>query len=138
MPDGPSRRSNAPDGPVLFACSFGHPKGRPTCHLLLEAQHALRARRKKKRRNPTQPKWSSLDKPLATAHPNQVLTFREWCALNNISERTGRRILVSGTGPVSHTAVGASGRHHRRQQCSVAGVTRAGMSESPTSFGPQA
>lgn len=68
--------------------------------LLLEAQHALRARRKKKRRNPTQPKWSSLDKPLATAHPNQVLTFREWCALNNISERTGRRILASGTGPV--------------------------------------
>ena len=27
------------------------------------------------------------------------LTFREWCALKSISERTGRRILASGNGP---------------------------------------
>ena len=27
------------------------------------------------------------------------MTFREWCALKGISERTGRRILASGDGP---------------------------------------
>lgn len=30
---------------------------------------------------------------------NRVLTFREWCLLNGISERTGRRIIKSGHGP---------------------------------------
>ena len=29
----------------------------------------------------------------------QVLTFAEWCRLNSLSERNGRRILKSGTGP---------------------------------------
>ena len=29
----------------------------------------------------------------------QILTFNEWCVLNALSERTGRRILKSGTGP---------------------------------------
>ena len=28
-----------------------------------------------------------------------VLTFKEWCALNSVSERQGRRILASGSGP---------------------------------------
>src|SRR5262249_5014236 len=28
-----------------------------------------------------------------------VLSFREWCQLNGIGERTGRRILKSGNGP---------------------------------------
>ena len=28
------------------------------------------------------------------------MTFREWCRLNGIGERTGRRILASGNGPV--------------------------------------
>jgi hypothetical protein len=31
---------------------------------------------------------------------DQVLTFREWCALNAISPTTGRRILAGGDGPV--------------------------------------
>jgi hypothetical protein len=31
---------------------------------------------------------------------SQVLTFHEWARLNRISERTGRRILNSGSGPV--------------------------------------
>ena len=38
--------------------------------------------------------------PFATDHDDQVLTFLEWCALNRISERNGRRILASGDGPV--------------------------------------
>jgi hypothetical protein len=33
-------------------------------------------------------------------HDQQVLTFREWCALNNISPKTGRRILKAPGAPV--------------------------------------
>lgn len=29
----------------------------------------------------------------------QVLTFKEWCALNRISERNGRRVISGGHGP---------------------------------------
>jgi hypothetical protein len=35
-----------------------------------------------------------------SSHPDQMLSFCEWCALNGFSERTGRRILASGKGPV--------------------------------------
>lgn len=35
----------------------------------------------------------------AADHPDQVLSFLEWCSLNRISERNGRRIVASGTGP---------------------------------------
>jgi hypothetical protein len=31
---------------------------------------------------------------------DQVLSFAQWCALNALSERTGRRVLASGQGPV--------------------------------------
>ena len=94
---------------VRVSAPLGHPiKGAriQMSPLLLEAPHAAyarrlrQARRKKKRLTPTRPKWSALDEPLATAHPNQVLTFREWCRINHISERTGRRLLASGTGPI--------------------------------------
>jgi hypothetical protein len=36
----------------------------------------------------------------AALNDAQVLRFKEWCALNHISERTGRRILAGGNGPV--------------------------------------
>jgi hypothetical protein len=36
----------------------------------------------------------------ASAQDAQVLTFGEWCKLNHISERTGRRILASPDSPV--------------------------------------
>ena len=42
---------------------------------------------------------SRLEVPLA-AQDAQVLTFSEWCKLNQISERTGRKILASPDGPV--------------------------------------
>jgi hypothetical protein len=32
--------------------------------------------------------------------PDEVFTFAEWCTLNKFSERTGRRILASGSGPI--------------------------------------
>src|SRR4029077_9130126 len=52
-----------------------------------------RAPRSRRRKQPVQPKWSPLDKILSADPPDQVLTFHEWCRLNRISERTGRRIL---------------------------------------------
>jgi hypothetical protein len=36
----------------------------------------------------------------ATLHDNQVLTFKQWIALNNISARTGRRILAAPDAPI--------------------------------------
>jgi len=41
----------------------------------------------------------ALDAPLTSLADDQVLTFQEWCRLNRISERTGRRILDSPDGP---------------------------------------
>jgi len=35
----------------------------------------------------------------ADTHDTQVLTFRQWIALNNISARTGHRILRAPGGP---------------------------------------
>jgi hypothetical protein len=49
-----------------------------------------------------------------------VLTFKEWCALNGIGERTGRRILAEPGGPVitqlSDKRIGISRRNNRRWQ----------------------
>jgi predicted DNA-binding transcriptional regulator AlpA len=33
------------------------------------------------------------------AHPDRVLTFRQWCAVNNFSLATGRRLVKAGEGP---------------------------------------
>ena len=57
----------------------------------------LETRRNKRR---ILPRWSPLDEPLSAAHPDQILSFHEWCRLNRISERTGRRILTGDKGPV--------------------------------------
>ena len=62
----------------------------------LLATEQRRSRRKKYR---IQPKWSPLAKLLSADHPDQILTFHEWCRLNRISESTGRRILAGGNGP---------------------------------------
>src|SRR5262249_21895832 len=42
----------------------------------------------------------ALDAPLTSLADDQVLTFPEWCRLNRISERTGRRIITGPDGPV--------------------------------------
>jgi hypothetical protein len=68
--------------------------------LQAERQRAQRARRRPKKPSQVLPEWSSLDAPLATSHPNQILTFHEWCQLNRISVRTGRRIIQRGEGPI--------------------------------------
>jgi len=41
----------------------------------------------------------ALDAPLTSLSDDQVLTFVEWCRLNRISERTGRRILDGPDAP---------------------------------------
>jgi hypothetical protein len=56
-------------------------------------EHRIPSKRKPSKR-------MSLDEPFASLHPNQMLLFDEWCALNSISPRTGRRIIASGNGPV--------------------------------------
>jgi hypothetical protein len=66
----------------------------------LLATEQRRSRRRTKKPRQILPKWSSLDAPLSTAHPDQILSFHEWCRLNRISTRTGRRIIASDKGPV--------------------------------------
>jgi hypothetical protein len=52
----------------------------------------------RKRKQPRQPR--PLPALPATLNDNQVLTFKQWAALNGISARTGRRILKAPGGPV--------------------------------------
>ena len=51
---------------------------------------------------------------------DKVLTFAEWCALNKIGQRTGRRIIRSGNGPVvtqlSERRIGITVGNNRRWQ----------------------
>jgi len=50
----------------------------------------------------------------------QILSFRQWCALCGFSERTGRRILAGGDGPVitqlSEKRIGVSVANNKRWQ----------------------
>ena len=45
-------------------------------------------------------KRTKRDGALLPNHDDQILTFPEWCRLNRVSERTGRRILAAPGGPV--------------------------------------
>jgi hypothetical protein len=58
----------------------------------------------------------------ATLNDNQVLTFKEWCALNRLSERNGRRIVKAPGGPtltqISARHYGVTVRHNREWQAS--------------------
>ena len=66
----------------------------------------------------------------ATLNDHHVLTFKQWVALNNISARTGRRILAAPGGPVitrlSERRFGITVANNRRSQASRA---RAGGSQ---------
>jgi hypothetical protein len=70
------------------------------------SQRAARAhakqqkRRKKKVRGRSVGIGHNLGPAFAPLLDDRCLTFREWCQLNSIGERTGRRILASGNGPV--------------------------------------
>ena len=51
---------------------------------------------------------------------DKVLTFAEWCELNRLGKRTGRRIIRSGNGPVvtqlSERRIGITVGNNRRWQ----------------------
>jgi hypothetical protein len=69
------------------------------------SQHAQRKHHKLQHRGTPreqhkQQKQYALDAPLSALHDDQVLTFLEWCRINRISERNGRRILDGPGGPV--------------------------------------
>ena len=53
---------------------------------------------------------------------DKILSFRQWCEINGLAERTGRRVLASGHGPVvtqlSAKRVGISVRNNRAWQAS--------------------
>jgi hypothetical protein len=84
----------------------------------------LHAEQRRLRRKRKQPRQSALAAPLATSHPDQILTFLEWCRLNRFSERTGRRVINSGTGPVvtqlSAKRIGISIANNAKWQASKA------------------
>jgi hypothetical protein len=56
--------------------------------------------------------------------PDAVLTFVEWCLLNHISQRQGRRILKAPGGPIvtqlSDNRIGISRRNNRTWQAARA------------------
>ena len=57
----------------------------------------------------------------AILNDNQVLTFKQWTALNGISARTGRRILKAPGG----TIVGGNNRARRRHERHMSRLWRA-------------
>ena len=54
---------------------------------------------KRGQKTPMRKRVLALDAPLTSLADDQVLGFVEWCRLNRISERTGRRILEGPDGP---------------------------------------
>src|SRR2546423_6355796 len=68
--------------------------------LVLSPKNKTPKQRAKRKLELAKQRKERLDGLPAVLNDAQVLTFREWCALNRISERTGRRIFDSGTGPV--------------------------------------
>jgi hypothetical protein len=70
---------------------------------LSRSRRATRSHQKQVKRQPKR-SWTAVGsartQPLSMLLDSQVLTFFEWCQLNRFSERTGRRILNSGTGPI--------------------------------------
>jgi hypothetical protein len=102
--------------------------------LLETQQRSRRARRKhRKRQDRKQKVWGRsigighnlgpplLDDPsLAPLLDDRCLSFAQWCTLNGIGQRTGRRILKSGHGPavtqLSEKRIGITVRANREWQ----------------------
>jgi hypothetical protein len=94
---------------------------------LLETEHrrSQGARRKSQKRQRRKARRSApAARPFSLAgfenDDNRVLSFRQWCILNGISTRTGRRILASGNGPtvtqLSDRRIGVTVGNNRRWQ----------------------
>ena len=71
-------------------------------------------------KTPMRKRMLALDVPLTSLADDQVLSFPEWCSLNRISERTGRRLLNGPDGPtvtmLSARRVGVTVRANRAWQ----------------------
>jgi hypothetical protein len=77
-------------------------------------------KQKRGTKTPMRKRVLALDAPLTSLADDQVLGFIEWCRLNRISERTGRRILANPDGPatvqLSPRRVGVTVRANREWQ----------------------
>ena len=75
---------------------------------------------KRGQKTPMRLRVLALDAPLTSLADDQVLTFQEWCRLNRISERTGRRILDGPDAPtvtmLSPRRIGVTVRANREWQ----------------------
>ena len=96
--------------------------------LEIEQRRSRRAHRKHRKEKRKKKRPSALDAPLAMSDDSQCLTFFEWCQLNRFSERTGRRILKSGNGPIITQLSGRPNRRDDSQQSAMARVAGAGVS----------
>ncbi len=74
------------------------------------------------RKRPPKRRAELFEAPLSAEHDSQVLTFVEWCRLNRLSERTGRRILESPGAPtvtmLSARRIGITVGNNRKWQAS--------------------
>jgi hypothetical protein len=63
---------------------------------------------------------TSHDRPISARDDCRVLSFAEWCAINNLSLWTGRRLLKAGRGPkilqLSERRIGVTVRANREWQ----------------------
>jgi hypothetical protein len=84
-------------------------------------QETQRPQRPRKARKPRKSLVPRTPMP-AFVNDAQIMTINEWCALNSIGHRTGRRILALGEGPVitelSEKRIGISVRANREWQAS--------------------
>jgi hypothetical protein len=89
---------------------------------LRRKQNHNQKNRRRLRQQHRQQKQLALDAPLSALHDDQVLTFLEWCRLNRISERNGRRIIAAPGGPattmLSARRIGITIRANREWQAS--------------------
>jgi hypothetical protein len=63
-------------------------------------KHRRQQNRKQKVRGRSVGIGHNLGPSLAPLLDDRCMTFSEWCLVNSIGERTGRRIIKSGNGPV--------------------------------------
>jgi hypothetical protein len=99
---------------------------------LARSHRAQRSHTKQVKRGKRRRKRSALEAPLPfliceqQLQDSQILSFRQWCALNGFSERTGRRILSGPNPPIvtrlTDTRIGISVGNNRRWQESRAGT----------------
>jgi hypothetical protein len=83
----------------------------------------LKARSKRSRARKRSASSYHAPPPAAFAqHDDCVLTFSEWCALNRISQRNGRRIIKAPGGPrvlqLSSNRIGITKRANKEWQAS--------------------